>query len=122
MKEKLLNFKEMIKKYNNILVNNIYKFINKYNIWIYFIIITILAVVARIVVFNKISGDVSFINSTFIANSATAGDGGAIFSDSGSTNIILINSIFKNMFINSLCDIRNFLILKQIVFMNILIN
>ena len=45
---------------------------------------------------NKKSGDVSFINSTFIANSATAGDGGAIFSDSGSTNIILINSTFKN--------------------------
>ena len=59
MKEKLLNFKETIKKYNNILVNNIYNFINKYNIWIYFIIITILAVVARIVVFNKISGDVN---------------------------------------------------------------
>lgn len=45
---------------------------------------------------NKKSGDVSFINSTFMANSATAGDGGAIYSDSGSTNIILINSIFKD--------------------------
>ena len=49
---------------------------------------------------NKKSGDVSFINSTFIANSATAGDGGAIFSDSGSTNIILINSTFKNNYAN----------------------
>ena len=45
---------------------------------------------------NKKSGNVYFINSTFISNSATAGDGGAIYSDSGSTNIILINSIFKN--------------------------
>lgn len=45
---------------------------------------------------NKKSGDVSFINSSFISNSATAGDGGAIYSDSGSTNIILINSTFKN--------------------------
>lgn len=49
---------------------------------------------------NKKSGDVSFINTTFIANSATAGDGGAIYSDSGSTNIILINSLFKDNYAN----------------------
>lgn len=49
---------------------------------------------------NKNSGNVYFINSSFIGNSATAGDGGAIFSDSGSTNIIVVNSIFKNNYAN----------------------
>ena len=59
MKEKLLHFKDFIKKYNDIVANAIHNFITKYNIWIYFGIITILAIVARAVLFNRTSADIN---------------------------------------------------------------
>ena len=44
---------------------------------------------------NKNSGNVNFYNSTFKANSAIKGDGGAIYSDSGSTTLILTGCVFS---------------------------